>query len=155
MGSLKRCVYLALKSCLLALCFVSFQEWVIIYKSFTHVHTQTQQMDKFRSFTIESDGLCRATPKAPHDPWAPKSSWSTRFCPPHWSGIHQSWTLGSCWSWRPKLHLYTWDPLHRGNPYIRIFFMVVVTNNMERGQEGVGQNIYFCIEATNRLVVVQ
>ena len=74
-------------------------------------------MDKFRSSTIESDGLCRATPKAPHDPWAPKSSWSTRFCPPYWPGINQSWTLGSCWSWRPKLHLYTWDPLHRGNPY--------------------------------------
>lgn len=78
-GSLKRYVYLALKSCVLALCFVSFfqfQEWVIIYKSFTHVHTQTllhltfffPLMDKFRISAIESDGLCRATPKAPHDP---------------------------------------------------------------------------------------
>ena len=33
--------------------------------------------------------------------------------------------------------------------------MVVVTNTMEQGQEGVGHNVYFCLEATNRLVVVQ
>ena len=45
------------------------------------------------------------------------------------------------------------DHLHRGNPYMRMFFMVVVTNTMD--QEGVGHNVYFCIEATNRLAVVQ